>query len=46
MVTAEGQKSRVVEAIKYGVDNYVVKPFSVEQITKKLKMVISKIAFI
>lgn len=46
MVTAEGQKSRVIEAIQNRVDNYVVKPFSVEQITKKLKMVISKIAFV
>lgn len=38
MVTAEGQKDNVMEAIKSGVDNYVVKPFTPE----KLKEAIDK----
>lgn len=38
MVTAEAQKDSVLEAIKSGVDNYIVKPFTPE----KLKDVISK----
>jgi two-component system chemotaxis response regulator CheY len=38
MVTAEAQKDSVLEAIKAGVDNYIVKPFTPE----KLKEVISK----
>ena len=42
MVTAEGHKDSVIEAIKSGVDNYVIKPFSTEQIAKKLKTVIRK----
>ena len=36
MVTAEAQKDSVLEAIKAGVDNYIVKPFTPE----KLKEVI------
>ena len=28
MVTTEAEKSRVIEAIKAGVNNYVVKPFT------------------
>lgn len=38
MVTVEAQKDSVLEAIKSGVDNYIVKPFTPE----KLKDVISK----
>jgi two-component system, chemotaxis family, chemotaxis protein CheY len=38
MVTAEAQKDSVVEAIKGGVDNYVVKPFTPE----KLQLAIDK----
>jgi two-component system, chemotaxis family, chemotaxis protein CheY len=38
MVTAEAQKDSVLEAIKSGVDNYIVKPFTPE----KLKDVIGK----
>jgi two-component system chemotaxis response regulator CheY len=38
MVTAEGQKDSVMEAIKSGVDNYIVKPFTPE----KLKEAIDK----
>ena len=32
MVTAEAQKDSVVEAIKGGVDNYIVKPFTPEKL--------------
>ena len=38
MVTAEAQKDSVLAAIKAGVDNYIVKPFTPE----KLKEVIGK----
>lgn len=38
MVTAEGQKDSVMEAIKSGVDNYIVKPFTPD----KLKEAIDK----
>ena len=40
MVTAEGQKENVVEAVKAGVSNYVVKPFTPETFGEKLQKVL------
>jgi len=40
MVTAEGQKQNVVEAIKAGVSNYIVKPFTPETLKEKLEKVL------
>lgn len=37
MVTTEGEKERVVEALKAGANGYIVKPFKPETITEKLK---------
>jgi two-component system chemotaxis response regulator CheY len=39
MVTAEGQKENVIEAVKSGVTNYVMKPFTPETFGEKLKKV-------
>ncbi len=39
MVTAEAQKENVVEAIKHGVNQYVVKPFTPETLKEKLEKV-------
>ncbi|MBW1695863.1 MAG: chemotaxis response regulator CheY [Deltaproteobacteria bacterium] len=39
MVTAEGMKENVVEAVKAGVSNYVVKPFTPETLGEKLQAV-------
>lgn len=39
MVTAEGQKENVVEAVKAGVSNYIVKPFTPETFNEKLQKV-------
>jgi two-component system chemotaxis response regulator CheY len=39
MVTAEGQKENVVEAVKSGVSNYIVKPFTPETFNEKLQKV-------
>lgn len=36
MVTAEAQKENIVEAIKAGVNNYVVKPFTPETMKEKI----------
>jgi len=36
MVTTEAEKSRVIEAIKAGVNNYVVKPFTQEELAKRI----------
>ncbi len=39
MVTAEGQKENVVEAVKSGVSNYIMKPFTPETFSEKLQKV-------
>ncbi|CAN2041912.1 chemotaxis protein CheY [Candidatus Magnetomoraceae bacterium gMMP-15] len=39
MVTAEAQKSRVLEAVQAGVSNYIVKPFTAETVQEKLEQV-------
>lgn len=39
MVTAEGLKENVLEAVKAGVNNYVVKPFSAEVLQEKIKTI-------
>ena len=42
MVTAEAEQHQVLEAIKSGVDNYVVKPFGKDQLVEKLEAVHKK----
>lgn len=42
LVTAESEASQVVEAMKAGVDNYVVKPFAPEKLKEKLTEVYAK----
>ena len=37
MVTAEAQKDHIIEAVKEGVNSYIVKPFTAETIGEKLK---------
>lgn len=37
MVTAEAQKDNIIEAVKAGVNSYIVKPFTAETIGEKLK---------
>lgn len=44
MVTTEAEKTRVVEAIKAGVNNYVVKPFTPESLTQKINETMSRCA--
>jgi two-component system chemotaxis response regulator CheY len=39
MVTAEAQKENVIEAAKAGVSNYIIKPFTPEQLAAKLQTV-------
>lgn len=43
MVTTEAEKSRVLEAVKAGVNNYVVKPFTAETLSEKIKQTMSKV---
>jgi two-component system chemotaxis response regulator CheY len=39
MVTAEGQKENVIEAVKYRVNNYIVKPFTPEVLLEKINKI-------
>ena len=39
MVTAEAQKENLVEAIKAGVSNYIVKPFTAEVLQEKMSKI-------
>lgn len=39
MVTAEGQKANVIEAVKAGVTNYIVKPFTPDTLKQKLEAI-------
>ena len=39
MVTAEAEKEKVIEAIKAGVSNYIVKPFTAETLKEKMNKI-------
>jgi two-component system chemotaxis response regulator CheY len=41
MVTAEAQKENIIEAVKAGVNSYIVKPFTAEIVEQKLKKLFS-----
>ncbi|MHB8292487.1 MAG: response regulator, partial [bacterium] len=38
-VTAEAKKENVVEAVKAGVNNYIVKPFTAEVLQEKIEKI-------
>lgn len=42
MVTAEALKDNIVEAVKAGVDNYIVKPFTAEVLNEKIGRILEK----
>lgn len=43
MCTTEAEKSRVLEAVKAGVNNYIVKPFTVESLGEKIEQTMAKV---
>jgi two-component system chemotaxis response regulator CheY len=43
MVTTEAEKARVIDAIKAGVNNYVIKPFTPEGLTEKVQQTLAKV---
>jgi len=43
MVTAEAQKDSVIEAIKGGVDNYIVKPFTPDKLQDAIQKAMAKV---
>jgi len=44
MCTTESEKSRVLEAIKAGINNYIVKPFTIESLGRKIEQTLAKAA--
>ena len=42
MCTTEAEKSRVLEALKAGVNNYIVKPFSTDTLSEKISQTVAK----
>lgn len=42
MVTTEAEKSRVIEALKAGANNYIIKPFQADTITAKIEETLAK----
>jgi two-component system chemotaxis response regulator CheY len=44
MITTEAEKSRVIEVIKAGVSDYVIKPFTAEMLREKIEKVMGQIA--
>ncbi len=42
MVTTEAEKTRVMEALKAGVNNYVVKPFTAQTLEEKIEQTMAK----
>lgn len=43
MCTTEAEKQRVIDAIKAGVNNYVIKPFTPESLLDKVKLTLERI---
>ena len=43
MCTTEAEKARVLEAVKAGVNNYVVKPFTAETLSDKINSTLAKV---
>lgn len=44
MVTTEAEKSRVLQAIKAGVNSYVVKPFTAETLAARIEQTLAKVS--
>ena len=42
MITAEAERSNIIDAAKAGVSNYLVKPFTVESLEQKILVVLAK----
>jgi two-component system, chemotaxis family, chemotaxis protein CheY len=42
MVTTEAEKSRIIEAIKAGVNNYVIKPFTPDALMERVRQTLAK----
>ena len=39
LITAEAHKEKIIEAVKAGVDNYIVTPFTAESLQERLEKI-------
>ena len=44
MITTEGGREEVIQALKSGINNYIVKPFNAETLKQKLEPILKKMA--
>ena len=44
MVTTEAEKARVIEALKSGASNYIIKPFEPQTIVQKIQETLAQVA--
>lgn len=44
MVTTEGERERIVEALKAGANNYMLKPFKADELLAKVQQTLAKAA--
>jgi len=44
MITAEAKRSQILEAAKCGVDGYIVKPFTEDQLMEKVSKILSRLS--
>ena len=42
MITTEGGKAEVIKALRAGVNNYIVKPFTPQTLKEKLEVILVK----
>jgi two-component system chemotaxis response regulator CheY len=43
MVTTEAEKTRIIDAIKAGVNNYVIKPFTPDSLMERIRQTLDKV---
>lgn len=43
MITTEGEKGNIIKAIQAGVNNYLLKPFKTNELTKKITETLGKV---
>jgi two-component system chemotaxis response regulator CheY len=43
MATTEAEKTRVIDAIKAGVNNYIIKPFTPETLLEKVRQTLARL---
>ena len=43
MITAAGQKEKMIQAVKYGADEFITKPFDKEEVVKAINKIVESL---